>query len=33
MEMKFFRIRARYTLFDYRRSEQILEDPKLEPGD
>jgi hypothetical protein len=31
--MKFFRRTARYTLFDHKRNEEILEELKLEPVD
>jgi hypothetical protein len=31
--MKFFRRTARYTLFDHKRNEEILEELKVEPVD
>jgi hypothetical protein len=33
MEIKFFRRRAAYTLFDHIRNEEILEELKVEPDD
>jgi hypothetical protein len=33
IEIKFFRRRAGYVVFDHRRNEEILEELKLEPVD
>jgi len=33
LDMKFFRTTAGYTLFDYQRNQELLEEIKLEPAD